>query len=101
MKYPSDLTTEEWNLISHFFKPKTLVGSACKHDTLLVVNAILYLVKGGIQWRMLPKDFPPWKTVYYHFSKWNKSGVWDEALKHITMIYREKAGRKKIPATES
>ncbi len=69
--YPSDLTNKEWNLIKDYFTPKDSRGCKPKHDKRTIVNAIFYLNKGGIQWRMLPKDFPPWKTVYDYFRSYS------------------------------
>jgi putative transposase len=89
--YPSDLTDAEWKRIAHHFRPKDRRGSGCKHEKKHMVDAILYVVKGGIQWRMLPKDFPPWKTVYDHFSKWNKRGVWEAALDTLNRLHRKKS----------
>ncbi|WP_232215263.1 transposase [Methylovulum miyakonense] len=74
MGYPSDLTDKEWGLIKHYFEPEDPRGNACKHDRKQVVDAIFYWAKSGVQWRMLPNDFPPWKTVYDHYSRWNKGG---------------------------
>jgi putative transposase len=50
-------------------------------------------VKGGIQWRLMPNDFPPWQTAYDQFSKWNKSGVWEKCLDRLTEYYRQIVGR--------
>jgi putative transposase len=69
MSYSSELSDVEWDLIKKDFQAKTKRGSSHKHDKKQIVNAILYLVKGGISWRMMPKDFPPWQTVYDHFSR--------------------------------
>jgi putative transposase len=62
------------------------------------VNAILYVVKGGIQWRLMPNDFPPWQTVYDHFSRWSKRGVWEKCLDKLTVIRRQKTGRCAVPS---
>jgi putative transposase len=62
------------------------------------VDAILYVLRGGIQWRMMPKDFPPWKTVYDHFSKWNKRGTWEKCLARLTAYHRLKEGRAALPS---
>ncbi len=67
MSCPSDLTEEDWSKIKHFFVRSDLRGAVSRHDKQQIVNAILYAVKGGIQWRMLPRDFPPWQTVYDHY----------------------------------
>ena len=90
MSYPSDLTEAEWALIEHHFQPKDRRGSASKHPRKHIVDAILYVLEGGIKWRMLPKDFPPWQTVYDHFSQWNKRGVWEAALDELNTRYRKK-----------
>ncbi|BAP56518.1 transposase [Thioploca ingrica] len=58
MTYPSDLSDSEWRMITHHFEPKDKRGSSHKHDKKLIVNSILYVVKGGIFWRMLQKIFP-------------------------------------------
>ena len=59
MGYPSDLTDAEWALIEHYFQPRDRRGSASLHPRKRIVDAILYVVKSGCQWRMLPNDFPP------------------------------------------
>nr|VFK59720.1 MAG: transposase, IS5 family [Candidatus Kentron sp. TUN]VFK68662.1 MAG: Putative transposase of IS4/5 family (DUF4096) [Candidatus Kentron sp. TUN] len=69
--YDSDLSAEKWALIEHHFEPKDNRGAEPKHDKRIIVSAILYINKTGAQWRMLPKDFPPWQTVYHHYYHWN------------------------------
>lgn len=98
MAYTSDLSDPEWDLIKHYFQAKTNRGSFYKHAKKQIVNGILYLVKGGITWRMLPNDFPPWQTVYDHFSRWNKTGVWEMVLDRLNRIWRKKLGRKASPS---
>ena len=99
--YPSDLSEKEWELIQHHFEPKDPRGRGHKHSKKAIIDAILYLVRGGIQWRMLLKDFPPWKTVYDHFSRWNKRGVWAAALNDINQLHRKKTVANPHPAMES
>jgi putative transposase len=60
------------------FDPVSKRGNSHKHSKRTIVNAILYVVRGGIQWRLMPNDFPLWQTVYDHFSRWNKRGVWEK-----------------------
>ena len=98
--YQSDLKNEEWKLIEHHFFPTDRRGNSHKHDKKTIVNAILYVAEGGIKWRMMPIDFPPWQTVYDHFSRWNKSGVWEKALHEVNRIFREKKSVPRIQATE-
>ncbi len=98
MAYDSDLSDQEWDFIKTVFEPSSKRGNGHKHSKKSIVNAILYIVKGGVQWRLLPKDFPPWKTVYDHFSKWNKRGVWEKSLDRLTVYSRQKAGRSAQPS---
>lgn len=95
--YPSDLSDEEWALIAHFFDRPDARGNPGKFDKQDIVNAILYVLKGGIPWRMMPKDFPPWDTVYDHFRRWNQRGVWEDALDFLNRKARKKQGKKKTP----
>jgi len=99
--YPTDITDEEWELIKELFKRRDNRGARAKHAKRVIVNAIFYVIKTGIQWRMLPKDFPPWQTVYDYFSQWKRYGVWDEALKLINQIHRKKKGKNLHQAMES
>ena len=96
--YPSDLTDKEWEIIKHHFEPKDQRGNSYIHEKKHIVDAILYVVKGGVQWRMMPSDFPPWQTVYDHFSEWNKKGVWEKALDELNKMHREKVKRSPGPS---
>lgn len=62
------------------------------------MNAIFYLLKTGSQWRMIPKDFAPWKSVYYYFSKWKNEGVIEELLDNIRSKVRTMSGREESPS---
>ncbi len=66
--YPTDLTEIEWQYIT---KVLNLQARKRKYDLRMVWNAIFYLVKTGCQWRMLPKEFPKWESVYYYYRKWS------------------------------
>ena len=78
--YPTDLTNEQWKLIAEFLPPPLPGGRPRKTDLREVVNAILYLNRSGCQWRMIPHEFPPWKTAYNYFRAWISDGVWDVIL---------------------
>jgi len=73
----SVVTADEWDVIASSFQPKGRRGRPREHSQKDIVNAILYVLKGGITWRMMPNDLPPWQTVYDHFSCWSKRGVWE------------------------
>jgi len=82
--YPSDLTDEQWSLLEPHIPPSKHGGRHREVDIRKVVNGILYRNKSGCQWRMLPKDFPPWGTVYYYFARWRDNGT----LKAINDFFR-------------
>jgi putative transposase len=95
--YPSDLKDKEWGLISKCFEQSRVFGRPLKHDRRSIVNAIFYVTKSGCQWRMLPKDCPPWQTVYDYFKKWCVSGTWEKVLDMLNQKERLKQGRKASP----
>ena len=63
--YPSDLSDEQWKRMERLVPAPKLGGRPVKHDRLAILNAILYLVRSGCAWRLLPHDMPSWKTVYH------------------------------------
>ena len=99
MAYPSDLKDKEWGQIERYFQPSGVGGRKPKHSKRAIVNAVLYVVKSGCQWRMLPQDFPPWQTVYDHFRRWNLRGVWEQALDELTRQHRTQVKKEPRPAT--
>ena len=64
--YPSDLTNNQWNHIKELFETEKQRGRPTEIDLRLVVNAILFILVSGCQWRYLPKEYPNWQSVYYH-----------------------------------
>ena len=84
--YSSDLKDKDWETIRHYFEFSNGYGNRAIHPRRNLVNGILYVVKTGCQWRMLPKDFPPWKTVYGYFRRLSKLGVWEKVLKDLVKI---------------
>ncbi len=96
--YDSDLSEEEWQLIKHHFEPEDNRGIKPKHAKRDIVNGIFYINKTGAQWRLLPKDFPPWTTVYDHYSPWNRRGVWEAALDELSALHRKKKDKNLTPS---
>ena len=75
-RYATDLSRKEWRAVRpHLVQPPG-PGRPRTVDSRLVVNAIFYVVRAGCQWRLLPRDFPNWSTVYYYFRKWTRDGTW-------------------------
>jgi len=79
MGYSTDLTDKQWPLVEPIFKSKKGQNLA-KHSKRELVNAVLYLVKTGCQWRLLPNDFPPHDTVWSFYRRAVQSGKWEKAM---------------------
>ena len=88
--YDSDLSDEQWHLIEGYFQRTDQRGAMSVHAKREIVNAILYVTKTGAQWRLLPREFPPWQTVYGHYRRWNYRGVWEQALDELNREHRKK-----------
>ena len=96
-RYPSDLTAAEWALIAPFIPPPRSGGRGRKTDMREVMNAVLYVLATGCQWRALPKDFPPRSTVYAYFWEWRRYGVLDRIHHALLEACRERDGREASP----
>ena len=95
--YPTDLTDSQWNHIKDFFGSPKKTGRPREVEFRQIVNAVLYLVFTGCQWRFLPADFPKWQTVYYYFAKWRKDGTWYRIHETLRWQERIRQGRNKHP----
>jgi putative transposase len=98
MGYPSDTTDAEWNVIFPLLPDAKPGGRPRTTPLRSVVNAIFYVSRGGGAWRMLPKDFPPYQTVYRYFRTWSKDGTWQRVHDALRDRVREKAGRQTSPS---
>lgn len=90
-RYPSDVTDEEWGLVEPHLPARRRV------DRREVMNAILYVLTTGCQWRMLPKDFPPKSTVHDYFVDWMCTGTLDRIYHALYVEAREQVGREASP----
>ena len=95
--YPTDLTDSQWDIIHELIPPAKSGGRPRSLDMRMVVNAILYVVVGGIQWRMLPKEYPKWQSVYSYFRNWKQAGVWRRIHDTVRAKVRQRVGRHKHP----
>lgn len=94
MAYTTDLTLAQFEVLDELLpKSKTRKGVVSKH---FIVNAILYQLKNGCQWRDLPRDFPQWQTVYSQFRRWRLDGTWEDILTVLAKIEREKHKKTNI-----
>ena len=94
MRYTSDLTDVQWEQIKEYFP----VGNKSKYEKREMVNAVLYLVKTGCQWRNLPKDFPNWKAVSMFYYRAQQKGIWEQVLKMLVAKTRKLNGRNENPS---
>lgn len=95
--YPTDLTDSQWEYIRDLIPPAKPGGRPRSLDMRQVVNALMYVVVGGIQWRMLPKDYPLWQSVYQYFRRWRDDGTWQRIHDTLRAAVRRKADRHKHP----
>lgn len=97
-RYPSDLSDAEWAILQPLLPPGTPGGRPRRVDLREVCNALCYVLRGGIPWRMLPKDFPPWQTVYDYFRRWRRDGTWERINDILLRRARVGAGRDPEPS---
>ena len=91
--YPTDINDSQWEFI------KAILNiSQRKHSLRDIFNAILYMLKTGCQWRMLPRDFPKWELVYYYFTCWKKNGIIEQIHEALRDIVRKQEGREESPS---
>ncbi len=103
-KYSQELSDSQWEVLQELLpKPKKKAGQAGRYPLELraVINAILYVLKTGCQWRMLPNDYPNYKSVYHYYNSWSKKGIWEKINGQLVEKVRQKAGRKSRPSAGS
>ena len=81
--YPSDLTDREWPLLQDVLPYRSGRGRPHRWHPRLLFDAMFYVLRGGIAWRAMPGDFPPWQTVYFHFRQMRLLGVWEEVNRRL------------------
>lgn len=95
--YPTDLTDDQWEDIRDLIPAAKPGGRPRTTDPRQVINAVYYILVTGAQWRMLPREYPPWQTVYTYFRDWSKDGTWQRIHDTLRARSRRKAGRHKHP----
>jgi len=97
LRYPTDLTDEEWSLIAPRIPPAKRGGNKRTVNVREVVNAVMYLLGTGCQYRALPKDLPPRSTVYDYFARWDADRTLDRIHHALYVQCRGRAGREASP----
>jgi putative transposase len=100
-QYATDVTEAQWDLLhpllpKHTWRPGSRGRPPC--PLRRVINGLLYVNKTGCQWRMLPKDFGPWETVYGSFRRWRRAGVWERVMTVLRQVERRCQGRLGEPS---
>jgi len=97
-KYKTDINDNQWEKVSNLLENNSKIGRPRKYDLREIINAIFYLVHTGCQWRELPHDFPPWRSVYYYFRKWKNKETWFLVHQMIHCNLRKKVGKNPEPS---
>jgi putative transposase len=95
-RYETDLNDDQYALLEPFLPRRKRTGRR-PANLREVLNAILYLVRTGCQWRLLPKDFPPWSTVHTWYRRWRLDGTWEKINEVLRQAVRRQAGRDPAP----
>jgi putative transposase len=96
--YPSDLIDAEWEILEPLIPAISEEAVYVKYTRREIVNGILYVLRSGCPWRLVPHDLPDWGALYYYFRKWRKEGVWDQVLEALRRQKRKKQGRDEEPS---
>ncbi len=97
-RYPTDLSDDEWRCIRPHLPGPTGQGRPRLHGSRTILDAVFYVLKSGCPWRLLPKDFPPWKTVYDWFRRWRIDGTWERLNAEVRELLRVQLGRDPNPS---
>ena len=98
MRYTSDLTDAEWQLIDYCFPKPNKKGRPREHSFRELLNAVFYVLKTGCQWRNVPANFAPWGTVYHYLRLWKRNGLWIAIHTHLREHVRLVEGRNRKPS---
>lgn len=96
--YPTDVSDAEWAFVAPYLALVREGAGQRVHDLRSVFNAVRWLVKSGCQWRMMPREFPPWQAVYQQARRWVAARVFEHMADDLRMVLRVAAGREPNPS---
>jgi putative transposase len=96
--YSTDLSDAEWECLELHVPTSNKRGRPKTHTTREILNAIFYILKSGCAWRLLPRDFPPWETVYWWFRRWRIDGTFERLNAALRERLRARSGRNPLPS---
>jgi len=95
--YPSDVSDDEWAFVAPYLTLMREDAPQREHSLREVFNGLRYIMRTGMQWRMMANDLPPWHTVYQQTQRWLKAGVFEDMVRDLRMLMREIEGRTPQP----
>ena len=96
--YHTDLTDAEWRCLEPHVPAPNKRGRARIHSPRRILDAVFYVLKSGCPWRLLPREFPPWETVYSWFRKWTMNGTFERLNAALREVVRTRSGRNPLPS---
>lgn len=96
--YPSDVTDKEWAILEPLIPTAKPGGRPQEIERREIVNGILYVLRSGCPWRLLPHDLPNWSTVYLYFRLWKHAGIWEQVNAALRRDLRVHVGREAEPS---
>lgn len=99
--YPSDVTDKEWAILEPLIPAAKPGGRPQEIERRDIVNGILYVLRSGCPWRMIPHDFPNWSTIYLYFRQWKRDGTWERVHHGLRRDLRVSVGREAEPSAAS
>src|SRR5262245_53067600 len=96
--YSTDVTNSAWAVLRQLLPPAKPARRPRSSDLRIILNAIYHVLRSGCAWRLLPRDFPPWSTVYDYFRKWRNTGLWEQLNTALREQVRKQAGRQPTPS---
>ena len=95
--YPSDVSDDEWAFVAPYLPLMTEEAPQRRHDLREVCNGLRFIVRGGVQWRLMPHDLPPWPAVYQQTRRWMAAGVFAAIVHDLRELLRLLPGRAPAP----
>src|SRR5215213_11439367 len=96
--YPTDLSDVEWACLEPYLPTRVGTGRPRLHSLREILDAVFYIVRSGCAWRLLPHDFPPWKTIHHYFRIWRIDGTWERLNAALRERLRVRLGRDPQPS---
>src|SRR5215211_9560415 len=95
--YPTDLSDAEWKHIEPFVPASKPRGRQRIHSPRQILNAVFYVLRSGCPWRLLPREYPPWKTVYHYFRQWPINGTFEKQRRGAARALADMLGQEPAP----